>query len=246
MLASLARRTFVVAQVLVQLAMHEHTSMRGAACQDVAALGWTRSNWRCAPRKLRAALAPPNVLAAAAAASAREERLTLPVLLPMLLIYVDCTIHRICAISQAALRVHGKFTARVQEVSDSTNTLDSHPGKALASTVASSTPAWPQGRDTIPKNHGPMTASCRTCADDWHAVDGIVLVDTGQLHVVGVIRNVHQRRVDHLVVDGVLRHATHAPCAGIEIIDEEAAHLTFVDVAGCFTVALADEARRLT
>ena len=67
------------------------------------------------------------------------------------------------------------------------------------------------------------------------------LVHAGQLHVGGVVSNVHERGVDHLVVDGVLRGGAHPTSAGIQIIDEEGAHLALLDDVGGLTVALANE-----
>ena len=48
------------------------------------------------------------------------------------------------------------------------------------------------------------------CADNGHAGDGLLLVDTWQLHVGGVVGNVHECGIHHLVVDSVLRPGTHA------------------------------------
>ena len=61
-------------------------------------------------------------------------------------------------------------------------------------------------------------------ADDGDAGDGLVLVHAGQLHVGGVVGDVHERRVDHLVVDGVLRPAAHATGASVQVIDEQGRH----------------------
>lgn len=61
-----------------------------------------------------------------------------------------------------------------------------------------------------------------------------VLVDTGQLDVGGVVSNVHEGGVDHLVVDGVLGARAHTASTGIQIVDEQGGHL-----------ALPDDVRRL-
>ena len=58
------------------------------------------------------------------------------------------------------------------------------------------------------------------------------------LHVGGVVRDVHERGVHHLVVDGVLRGAAQATRARIEIVDEESAHLTLLDEVRRLTVTL--------
>jgi hypothetical protein len=64
-----------------------------------------------------------------------------------------------------------------------------------------------------------------TGADDGHAGDGLLLVDAGQLHVGGVVGDVHQGGVDHLVVHGVLGRVAHAAGAGVQVVDEEGAEL---------------------
>ena len=55
---------------------------------------------------------------------------------------------------------------------------------------------------------------------------------TRQLNVRGVIRDVHQRGVNHLVVDGVLRGTAHSTGPGIEIVDEQGRQLTLLDDVG--------------
>jgi hypothetical protein len=86
----------------------------------------------------------------------------------------------------------------------------------------------------------------RTGTDNRHAWNGIVLVDTGQLHIVGVVGDVHECRVDHLIIDCVLCHVTHAPGTGVEVVDEEGAHLALLDNISSLTVTLADQTCRLT
>lgn len=55
------------------------------------------------------------------------------------------------------------------------------------------------------------------------------LVDTGQLHVGGVVGNVHEGGVDHLVVDCVLGAGAHAASTRIQIVDEQSRHLALLD-----------------
>ncbi len=69
---------------------------------------------------------------------------------------------------------------------------------------------------------------------------------TGHLHVGGVVGNVHEGGVDHLVVDGVLGGVTHATGSGIQVVDEHAAHLALLDDVGGLTVTLTDELGGLT
>jgi hypothetical protein len=71
-----------------------------------------------------------------------------------------------------------------------------------------------------------------TCADDGDTGDILVLVDTGQLDVGGVISDVHQGGVHHLVVDGVLGALTHTTSASIQIVNEQRAHLALLDDIG--------------
>eukprot|EP00955_Chlamydomonas_euryale_P073524 361767-Chlamydomonas_euryale.AAC.14 len=78
-------------------------------------------------------------------------------------------------------------------------------------------------------------------ADDRHAGDGVLLVHARQLHVGRVVSNVHERGVDHLVVDSVLRLQAHAAGAGVEVVDEERAHLALLDHVRRLAVALADK-----
>mmetsp|Transcript_19213 Transcript_19213/g.62568 ORF Transcript_19213/g.62568 Transcript_19213/m.62568 type:complete len:346 (-) Transcript_19213:309-1346(-) len=75
--------------------------------------------------------------------------------------------------------------------------------------------------------------------DDRHARDLLHLVLAGELHVGGVIGDVHERGVHHLVVHGVLRRATHAPGARVEIVDEERRHFALLDDVRRLLVALA-------
>lgn len=55
---------------------------------------------------------------------------------------------------------------------------------------------------------------------------------TWQLHVGWVIGDVHQSGVHHLVVDSVLRRATHTSSSGVEIVDVECAHPSLFDDIG--------------
>ena len=50
-----------------------------------------------------------------------------------------------------------------------------------------------------------------------------VLVHARQLHVGGVVGDVHERGVDHLVVHRVLRAAAHAARARVQVVDEQRA-----------------------
>ena len=61
------------------------------------------------------------------------------------------------------------------------------------------------------------------------------------LHVGGVVGDVHERGVDHLVVDRVLRGLAHAACTRVQIVDEQRAHLALLDDVRSLAVALADE-----
>ena len=63
------------------------------------------------------------------------------------------------------------------------------------------------------------------------------------LHVGGVVGNVHERGVDHLVVDGVLRGAAEATGTRIQVVDEQRAHLTLLDEVRCLAVTL-EEGRK--
>mmetsp|Transcript_16770 Transcript_16770/g.36477 ORF Transcript_16770/g.36477 Transcript_16770/m.36477 type:complete len:491 (+) Transcript_16770:122-1594(+) len=85
-----------------------------------------------------------------------------------------------------------------------------------------------------------------TGADNRDTGDGVLLVGTGELHVGGVVSDVHQGGVHHLVVDSVLSRATHASRTGIKIVDEERAHLALLDDVRRLPVTLTDELRGLT
>ena len=61
----------------------------------------------------------------------------------------------------------------------------------------------------------------RTGADDGNAGALVGTVDTGELHVGRIVGDVHEGRVDHLVVDGVLRALAEAAGAGVEVVDED-------------------------
>jgi hypothetical protein len=72
------------------------------------------------------------------------------------------------------------------------------------------------------------------------------LVLAGELDVGRVIREVHERRVHHLVVHGVLRGAAHAAGSGVKVVDEQRGHLPLLDDVGRLAVALADQLGGLT
>ncbi|MFS7968615.1 hypothetical protein Hanom_Chr09g00799661 [Helianthus anomalus] len=67
-----------------------------------------------------------------------------------------------------------------------------------------------------------------------------LVVHSWELNIGGVVSNVHESRVNHLVVDSVLGGSAHSSCSCIEIVDEEAAHLTLFDDVCGFTVSLPD------
>ncbi|OIF80114.1 hypothetical protein A7M47_17960 [Acinetobacter baumannii] len=77
--------------------------------------------------------------------------------------------------------------------------------------------------------------------DDGHTGVLLLVVHAGELHVGGVVGDVHEGGVHHLVVDGVLGGAAHATSTGVEIVDEEAAHLALLDDVRSLTVPLPDE-----
>jgi hypothetical protein len=56
--------------------------------------------------------------------------------------------------------------------------------------------------------------------NDGHARVLVLVVLPRQLHVRGVVRDVHQRRVHHLVVHRALRRAAHPPGTGVQVVDE--------------------------
>ena len=82
--------------------------------------------------------------------------------------------------------------------------------------------------------------------DDGHTRVVHLAVHPRELHVGGVVGDVHQGGVHHLVVHRVLGGAAHAACAGVEIVDEQAGHLALGDQVRGLTVALTDQLRRLT
>lgn len=59
-----------------------------------------------------------------------------------------------------------------------------------------------------------------------HEQVAVYLVDSWELDVGGVIRNVHESGIDHLVVDCILGSRSHTTGTGIQIIDEQTAHLS--------------------
>ena len=77
--------------------------------------------------------------------------------------------------------------------------------------------------------------------DDGHPGVVHLVVHPRELHVGGVVGDVHQGGVHHLVVHRVLGGAAHATCAGVQIVDEQAGHLALGDEVGSLTVPLPDE-----
>ena len=114
--------------------------------------------------------------------------------------------------------------------------------------------------DTVLKRRGPVelvhttithkrrvkSGEIVTGGDDRHARDFDDFVLARELNVRGVVRNVHERRVNHLVVDGVLRGTTHTTGTGVKIVNEEARHLTLLNHVGRLTVTLTHQLGRLT
>lgn len=58
------------------------------------------------------------------------------------------------------------------------------------------------------------------------------------MNVCGVIRDVYERRVYYLVVDGVLRRVIYMIGISVKIVDEEGRYVIFFDDVGCFVVML--------
>uniref|UniRef100_A0A8R7U5A8 Uncharacterized protein n=1 Tax=Triticum urartu TaxID=4572 RepID=A0A8R7U5A8_TRIUA len=81
--------------------------------------------------------------------------------------------------------------------------------------------------------------------DDGHAWVLLLVVHPRELHVGGRVRDVHQGGVHHLVVHRVLRRPAHPPRAGVQVVDEEAAHLALLDNVGSLAVPLPDQLGRL-
>lgn len=81
--------------------------------------------------------------------------------------------------------------------------------------------------------------------DDGDAGVLLLVVHAGELDVGWVVGDVHEGGVHHLVVDRVLGGAAHPPCAGVEIVDEEATHLPLLDDVRRLTVPLPYQLRRL-
>jgi hypothetical protein len=77
--------------------------------------------------------------------------------------------------------------------------------------------------------------------DDGHTGVLVLVVHAGELDVGGAVGDVHEGGVHHLVVDGVLGGASHATGSGVEIVDEEGAHLALPDDVRSLTVPLPDE-----
>ena len=82
--------------------------------------------------------------------------------------------------------------------------------------------------------------------NDGHTGDGFLVVNTRQLDIGGVVSDVHEGGVHHLVVDGVLSGSFHSSRTSVEIVDEEGAHLPLLDDVGSFPVPLHDELSGLT
>lgn len=85
-----------------------------------------------------------------------------------------------------------------------------------------------------------------TSDDDRNTGVVLLVVHSGELDVGGVVGDVHEGGVDHLVVDGVLRGAAETTGTSVEIVDEEAGHLPLLDYVRRLTVPLTDQLRRLS
>lgn len=82
--------------------------------------------------------------------------------------------------------------------------------------------------------------------DDGNTGIFLLVVHSRELHVGGVVGDVHQSGVHHLVVDGVLGGAAQPSGSGIQIVDEEDAHFPLVDDVRCLTISLPDQFRWLS
>mmetsp|Transcript_19601 Transcript_19601/g.27141 ORF Transcript_19601/g.27141 Transcript_19601/m.27141 type:complete len:414 (-) Transcript_19601:155-1396(-) len=71
--------------------------------------------------------------------------------------------------------------------------------------------------------------------------DGVIVVGTGKLDVGGIVCNVHEGGVHHLVVNGILSGSTHASSASIKIIDEQCAHAAFLHDVSSLTITLTNK-----
>ncbi|KVI06958.1 hypothetical protein Ccrd_014683 [Cynara cardunculus var. scolymus] len=74
---------------------------------------------------------------------------------------------------------------------------------------------------------GKVSTNLETCSGVTPSVRKIPMqtpIRSSLLDVGGVIGDVHEGGVHHLVVDGVLGGSTHSSCSGVKIVDEEAAH----------------------
>lgn len=114
------------------------------------------------------------------------------------------------------------------------------------------TPAY---TDTVFAGGGPVELLHTTVTDEWRVERGeivtsdddghtgvfLLVVHPRELHVGGGIRDVHQGGVNHLVVDSVLGGPAHPTRTSVEIVDEEAAHLTLLDQVCGLTVPLPDQ-----
>lgn len=82
--------------------------------------------------------------------------------------------------------------------------------------------------------------------DDRDARVLLLVVHSGELHAGRVVGDVHEGGVHHLVVHRVLCGPAETTGTGVEIVDEEAAHLSLLDDIRRLTVPLPDQLRRLS
>ncbi|PON90828.1 hypothetical protein TorRG33x02_134660, partial [Trema orientale] len=68
-----------------------------------------------------------------------------------------------------------------------------------------------------------------------------LVVHSRELHIGGIVSNVHEGSIDHLVIDSVLCGSSKPTSSCIKIIDEEATHFPFPDYVCCLTVPLPDQ-----
>ena len=73
-----------------------------------------------------------------------------------------------------------------------------------------------------------------------------LLVDTRHLHIGGIVGDVHQGGIDHLVIHGVLGTFTHTASSSIQVVNEQRRHLTLANHVSSLTVTLADKLGGLT
>lgn len=80
-----------------------------------------------------------------------------------------------------------------------------------------------------------------TSDDDWNSGVLLLVVHSRELDVGGVIGDVHEGGVNHLVVDSVLSGTAKTTSTRIQIVDEEAGHFSLLDYVCCLTVPLSDQ-----